>query len=355
MDIREIDPNLRVPTVNESDVCFYDVRQAPFEVYGFYNYREESQFKRLPDEVAVPISPKMAELARYTTGGRVRFSTDSKYVAIRAIVPKIHRLSALPLSGSSGFDLYVDNPKTGDSRFYGILPPDRDATGDFESIVKFPTRELRHFTINFPYSNEVTSLYVGIQQDATLGEGMKYRDIEPIVFYGSSITQGTAASRSGNSYANMVSRRFCIDYLNLGFAGNGKAEDEVVDYMCTLPMSIFVSDYDHNASNAEYLRETHLKMYQKIRAAKPDVPYIILSKPDFLKNPSDNDKRRDVIVDTYRYARAQGDQNVYYIDGESIFRGTYEDCCTVDGTHPNDYGFVLMAEAISAEIRRILH
>ena len=80
-----------------------------------------------------------------------------------------------------------------------------------------------------------------------------------------------------------------------------------------------------------------------------------MSKPDFLKKPKENDERLDVIVDTYRYARAQGDQNVYYIDSESIFRGAYEDCCTVDGTHPNDYGFVLMAEAISAEIRRILH
>ena len=35
-----LDPNLAVNnTVGEVDVRFYDVRQEPFHVYGFYDYR----------------------------------------------------------------------------------------------------------------------------------------------------------------------------------------------------------------------------------------------------------------------------------------------------------------------------
>jgi hypothetical protein len=63
--------------------------------------------------------------------------------------------------------------------------------------------------------------------------------------------------------------------------------------------------------------------------------------------------RRDVVYDTYRFAREQGDKNVYYIDGASLFRNVNEDMCTVDSTHPNDYGFYLMADAIESELRWI--
>ena len=122
-------------------------------------------------------------------------------------------------------------------------------------------------------------------------------------------------------------------------------------------MSIFVCDYDHNAPNAEHLKKTHLKLYQKIRAAHPDIPFLILSKPDFnfaLTSESENKYRRDVIYETYRHAITSGDKHVYFVDGESMLRGHYEDMCTVDGTHPNDLGMALMADAVSETIRRII-
>ena len=53
-------------------------------------------------------------------------------------------------------------------------------------------------------------------------------------------------------------------------------------------------------------------------------------------------------------ARARGDQNVYFVDGEGIFRGPYEDSCTVDGTHPNDLGMSKMADAIGKMLERAL-
>ena len=53
-----------------------------------------------------------------------------------------------------------------------------------------------------------------------------------------------------------------------------------------------------------------------------------------------------MIFDTFRYAKETGDENVYYIDGESFFRGRMENDCTVDTTHPNDHGNFLMADAI---------
>lgn len=354
-DISKIDPNMRIETkINKPDIRFYDIKQKPFEVYGLYNYLNEDCYKRMPDDVAKSVSPSVATLSLQTAGGRIRFSTDSQYVAIKAVTPCISLINYMPLSGSSGFDIYVDDPETGDSRFRKTVAPKNLEQTEFEGEITFNTRQMRHYTVHFPSYNEVTAVYIGLQEDAAIGEGMKYRNDPPIVYYGSSITQGAFASRPGNSYENLISRRFGMDYINLGFAGNGKAEDTIVDYMAKLPMSIFVCDYDHNAPHAKYLSETHLKMYQKIRAAHPHIPYIMISKPDYdnMQDLDENIERRNVVFDTYRYAFDHGDRNVYYIDGASIFRGAYEDTCTVDRTHPNDLGFALMAEAIGAEIRR---
>ena len=84
-------------------------------------------------------------------------------------------------------------------------------------------------------------------------------------------------------------------------------------------MLAFVADYDHNAPKVDYLAETHCRMYKIIREKNPDLPYIMLSRPDFQKSRADSIARRNVVIDTYRYALAQGDKNIYYIDGESIF------------------------------------
>lgn len=359
LKIEEIDPNFKAQEqIGESDVVFYDVMDEPFEKYGFYNCSHAEGYKRLPDDIAKNVNPGVASLYLHTASGRVRFATDSRYIAIRVSFPNgIDKHSVLALSGSAGFDLFIDDPKTGDSRFCKarFFPQSINQT-EFTAKVTFSTAKKRFFTMYFPSYNSVGSVLIGLQADAMLEGGMKYSDKAPIVFYGSSITQGASASRPGNSYVNTVSRKLNTDILNLGFSGSGRGEDLIVDYMATLSMSAFVCDYDHNAPNAEHLRKTHLKLYKKIRASHPDIPYLIMTKPDFnfnITGHGENHLRRDVIYDTYRYAIEHGDKNVYFLDGEGFFRGPYEDMCTVDGTHPNDLGMAFMADEVIETFKRI--
>ena len=340
--------------VKETDVRYYDVRENEnFDLYGFYNPRTEPVFKRLPDEIGLNVNSGVASLYLNTAGGRVRFSTDSEYVVIRAFLPKTCRFDHMPLTGTSGFDLYVDDEATHRSTYFGTFRPPMDMTDGYVQILKFKTRELRHLTVNFPLYNKVDALEIGLQEDATVGHGLPYANELPVVFYGSSITQGGCASRPGNCYENMIARRLDMDYINLGFSGSGRAEDLIVDYMKNMKMSAFVSDYDHNAPNPQYLAETHYKMYRAIRDANPTLPYVMISRPDCIKSPEDTANRREVIFETYRRARAEGDRNVYYIDGEGFFKGEWEDCCTVDGTHPTDLGFHFMADSIGNTLKKL--
>jgi len=217
-------------------------------------------------------------------------------------------------------------------------------------------------TINFPLYNGVLELYIGLPEGASLKEGLPYENEKPIVFYGSSITQGAAASRPGLSYVSMVCRRLNADYRNLGFAGAAKAEEAMIEYLASQEMCCFVQDYDHNAPNVEHLRATHYKLYQRMRETHPEIPILLLSRPGFntynkhgVLRSEDSIDRRDVVIDTFRAARAEGDKLVWYIDGESFFSGPDETECTVDGVHPNDIGMLKMADSVHRTLLRILN
>ena len=173
-----------------------------------------------------------------------------------------------------------------------------------------------------------------------------------MVFYGSSITQGAFACRPGNSYQNFLSRALDMDYVNLGFSGNCLGDPELVDYMAKLPMCCFVCDYDHNAPTAEHLEKTHFEVYRRIREQNPDLPFIMISKPDYRPHQP---ARRAVIMESYRKALAAGDKNVYFLDGSAFFTGAEREACTMDGTHPNDLGLYRMAKGMEHLLRRILY
>ena len=353
-----IDTKLDINTeLDAKDIAFFDVRKPPFAVYGLYNYKTEDFFKRLPDDVAAATSEGVVSHCRHTAGGRVRFSTDSEYVAIKCDWLRTTRFSHLSVMGCSGFDMYIDTDAPGVSNFAGIFTPPYGVTEGYEAIIRFPDRRKRYVTINFPSYNRVANLYIGIQADATLGEGKKYRFDKPVVFYGSSITQGGCASHPGNNYQSILSRHLDFDFINLGFSGSGCGEDAVVDYMASLEMSAFFADYDHNSS-LDALHETHLNMYKKIREKHPDIPYIMMSRIDADSGCiwyDDTINRRRIILETLNYALDNGDRNVYFIDGESMFRCDYEDCATVDSTHPNDFGFLRVAENVEGLFHRIIN
>lgn len=352
--LEEIDQNLRIAAaVTEPDIVWQDARSAPFSIYGLYDI-PHAPFRRMPDEVAQAVSPGVAKLAHNTAGGRIRFSTDSDIVAIHALMPTVTHFPHMALSGSAGFDLYIDDPQTESSRYWRTFMPPKDMQDGYESLIRFPSKKLRYITLHFPLYSDVDTLMIGVRDSAILGAGMSYRNDKPVVYYGSSVTQGGCASRPGNSYQSIISRRMNLDHINLGFSGSGKAEDKMIAYLASLPMCAFVSDYDHNAPTPEHLQKTHCKLYQAIRAAHPDIPYLMLSRSEIERDYDENILRRSIVMDTYRYARENGDRNVYYIDGMSVFRGIDEDICTVDGTHPNDCGFAKYADVVGAELKRAL-
>ena len=347
-DISKIDPNLKVETkINVDGLRFYNITQAPFKIYGIFY--ENGKYRRLPETVEQSVSEGVYGLHTNTAGGRVRFKTDSPYIAINAKMPNMGRMPHFALTGSMGLDLYVRKET---ENYTGTFVPPYDAVGGYESIIYLGSSEMREITMNFPLYSDVSELNIGLKEGASIAEPTAYKISKPIVFYGSSITQGGCASRPGNSYQSIVSRRLDFDYINLGFSGSAKAEDEMIEYVKKLDMSVFVYDYDHNAPDVEHLNNTHEKMFTAIRENNPDLPIIIMSRPKYTLS-KDEQMRFEIIKTTYDNAVARGDKNVYLIDGKTLMELAENDG-TVDNCHPNDLGFMSMANAVTKVLKEII-
>ena len=334
--ISDIDKNLKVETeIKKEGINFHDIKEAPFKIYGVFH--DGQQYRRLPDDVAKTVNDGVHYGARYTAGGRVRFRTDSTYVAIHYI-GTMGKMPHFAFTGSCGFDMYVGD------RFQGEYVPPIGKDKGYESIIEFGGREMREITINFPTYSFVEELYIGLDEKATIEAPTPYRVEKPVVYYGSSITQGGCSSRPGTCYEPYITRRFDCDHINLGFSGNARGEDEIANYIADLDMSLFVYDYDHNAPTVEHLAETHERMFGIIREKNPDLPIIMMSRPRFYLC-SHEEKRLEIIKKTYENAIANGDKNVYFIDGRDLCKICGNEG-TVDGCHPTDLGFFSMAQTL---------
>ncbi len=355
MNIAEIDPNLNVETgIRRDGLVWFDVRKAPFCIYGLCEAKDGTlPFHRIPTSVAEATSNGVRNLNFCTAGGRLRFSTNSPYIALKCETYGTLRLmNHMPLTGTQGFDLYRDDTH-GSHYVRSFIPPLDLSLSAFDTVIDLDTAGLHHYTVNFPLYGTCKNLYIGIKEGSILDTGLPYANDLPVIFYGSSITQGGCSSRPGTCYQAILSERHNMDYINLGFSGNGRAEEAIVNYMADLPMKIFVSDYDYNATDADYLETTLRRMYRTVRAKHPTVPFVFVSAPKAALNEEFYD-RWERICKIYREALAAGDKAVYFVDGSHLFDGDAADNCTVDGTHPTDLGFFRMAAGIDAVLAPLL-
>lgn len=353
MKVNEIDKNLQVvSTLNIEGLRYRSALDFPFAIYGLYQPRESGQYTRMPSETAKRVNEGVESLSLHTSGGRIRFRTDSSYVAVKVQLRNACWMPHIPLTGSHGLDLYLY--ENGRDLYGGSFIPPVEHPESFESAVYFAGRKMREITIHLPLYSGVEELFIGLEGDACLEAGRRYRAVKPVLYYGSSITQGGCASRPGNNYPAAIARETNVDFLCLGFSGSARGEEEMAAYLAGIDAGVFVCDYDHNAPDSAYLEETHLGVYRRYRESHPQTPVILVSRPDIRLYEAEDIRRRDVVYRTYQLAFEEGDRNVYFVDGFQLFAGNRRDDCTVDGTHPNDLGFFRMAEVIGELVKYCL-
>jgi hypothetical protein len=322
-------------------------------VFGLPWFRETApELWRLPARLKGVVRDPVWNLATQPSGGRIRFTTDSSAVAVRLRYDRHGRMHNMCTIGQMGVDLYADD------RYWRTVFPTE--VGELESsCFSEAPRHRRLITLYLPLYHPVTVLAVGVDDDATLEPPTPFAVPKPVVFYGSSITQGGCASRGGLSYQAILGRALNLDFVNLGFSGNGRGEPELARAVAEIDASCFVVDFAQNCPTVEELRERYSPFLRVIRAERPQAPIVCIT-PVFSTRELYSAEARDrleamrrVIREAVRERHDNHDDRITLVEGHDLlgpdgFEGF------VDGTHPNDLGFRDMASGLRPVLARVL-
>jgi hypothetical protein len=339
-----------------SDAIWYNPQEVPFAISGFAWFKRDCRYRRMPVKPEWKLPEAVDALADCTAGGQVRFQTNSKTVSLRAVLRGPANIPHMPATAQCGFDLYHGLP--GRQRFCTVTK--FDVARDAFSLALLSCKEsaMRNITINFPLYQGVEEVAIGLDPGAQLVKSPPYAFGKPIVVYGTSITQGGCCSRPGMAYTNILSRKLNVEFINLGFSGSGRGEPEVARLISGIPdPGLFILDYEANSGDT--IRQTLPTFIDIIRAARPQVPLLVLSCILFSAVALNKDvvKERRLRAhfqrDHVRLRRVAGDRNIFFHDGSSLLGKDFDEC-TVDGVHPTDLGHFRIADGLAPVLRRIM-
>ncbi len=367
MGAEQFDKNLKIISTSLDGKDVYDVTKGIFDIYGVSYDNENGYFVRVPSKYSNEFDKGLKVLNTCTSGGRIRFSTNSKKITINVKFRYMCMLSIMPLSSMAGCTLLEDLPN-GKKRFVTTITPNvkNPETKEYTSTVDFTKMpsdwkvpnsksDMRYYTLYLPlYNDYIESIYIGVDKGAKVEGGKKYKDVLPILYYGSSISMGAGASRTDNLYQGFIEKWSNVDYFNLGISGNCLAQPEMVEFLKTIDCSVFVCEFDYNAPNVEFLQQRHYNLYKAFRETHKDTPIIFLTAVSCYSGRLDKAKRRKIIKETYKKAIESGDKNVYYINSAKTIPNSEYVSAFTEGTHPNDLGYYFMAKSIYKILKKLI-
>ncbi len=300
----------------------------------------ESLYDRLPAKAKGVVRDGVWELSRHSAGLCVRFQTTAATIHVKWEVTGELAMPHMPASGVSGVDLYAKTD-TG-WRFVGNGRPSGPA-----NQASFGPGAAPELCLYLPLYNHTQSVQIGVPEGETIAAAPVRG--KPVVFYGTSITQGGCASRPGMAYTNIVGRKLNVPIINLGFSGNGLSEPEMADLLAELDASAYVLDPLWNMSPA-MVRERIAPFVRTLRAAHPETPILLAEDCTIWGNvPTE---KGALLREIHGQLERDGVANLFFVSAEGMMGP--DDEGTVDGCHPTDLGFMHQAEVFVAALRPVL-
>ncbi len=356
-----------------------DGRDLPLEGKAFSDVAD--YYDRLPaSAMATNTNNGVQWLKHHTTGMVFRFKTTSPTLAFRwspyydidgpQSFPGCKYNGALgmahmPAIGVSGIDVYVQDKKgkwlfLKSGFIYASVKKGEPSVG---TIARFSLAPGTPVMVHLPLYNGLKRFEVEVADGAKIEPLPPRRSgiVKPVVFYGTSITQGGCASRPGLAFTHIIGRNLDVPTVNLGFSAHGCMEPGMADYISQIDASCFVLDclWNMDSSAAPDLRPycagrhvdvNYEPLMRKLRAAHPDVPIVMAEQCSvFGGQPSHKDK---IIRQLYEKLVAEGWRNLVYLPKKNMYSGDREG--TVDGTHPNDLGMEQLAAAFGGAVKEAL-
>ena len=184
----------------------------------------------------------------------------------------------------------------------------------------------------------------------------KPEELAPVMLsYGTSISQGAAASRCDLAWNALTARALGHDLLNLGSSGTAFCEPAIADYMSGLDWGLCVIEISVNMAGTgfttEQFKERAGYMIDKLAKSHPKAPIVCISlfpfgTGDLWKNPNTKAYREALK----ELVEASGHKNVHFVSGPDLlsFTGLSRDLL-----HPSDHGMIEISTKLSARIREL--
>ncbi len=336
------------------ETLWYDLRHLDVEGRGWTDTK--APYDRLPARAEGRVREPVWNLSRHSAGMCARFVTDAPAIQGRWTLTSANlAMNHMPATGVSGLDLYVKTEAGW--CWLGVGRPAAQ-TNAVQLVGNLPDGA-REYMLYLPLYNGVTSVEVGIPRDRRIAKGPP-RDPgrqKPILFYGTSITQGGCAARPGMAYPAILGRRLNYPIINLGFSGNGKMEPELADLLAELDPAVYALDALPNMSLQEVVDRVE-PFVRTLRKAHSDTPILLVEErtssnaPLLASRGEGHRAKRAALRNAYENLTTEGVRNLHYLHGDHLLKGDGEG--TVDGSHPTDLGFAQMADAFEVALRPIL-
>ncbi len=352
-DIAKLDKNF-APTEVANDVKWFDIRDLGIEGQGWWD--TDSPFGRLPERAKSDIRPTVWDLSRHSAGLCVRFMTDAPSISARwTLLHANLAMPHMPASGMSGLDLYTK--LKGKWVWAGVGIPNGQTTslslgGNF-------TPGLREYMLYLPLYNGVTSVELGVDAKSSLRAAPHRagKKAAGFVVYGTSITQGGCACRSGMGYPEILARTLDCHSVNLGFSGNGPLEIEIIRLMAELDPAVYILDCLPNMT-ADQVRDRTEPAVHALRAAHPNTPIVLVENITYQRAPvqtagkaGHEEKNKELKAAWLRLRKAKV-KGLFYVPGGKLLGR--DNLGTVDGVHPTDVGFMRLAQALEPLMKKLL-
>ncbi|WP_392348520.1 SGNH/GDSL hydrolase family protein [uncultured Polaribacter sp.] len=326
---------------------------------------KESPYDRLPISYKEKVREPVWDLSKASAGITVRFHSNSTSINLKWTVLNDLDMPHMASTGIKGIDLYTKyNNKwryvTTAGALVGLktyqnksIPA--DSINEYE-LIKNMSPDFREYKLFLPLYDGVTKLEVGIDSTASI-EKASPSPVKPIVFYGTSITQGGCASRPGMAHTNIISRKLDVDCINYGFSGNGRMETPIVELISEIDAHFYVIECMQNM-DSEQVSERVRPLVDMIRSNHPHTPIVLVENMMYTMAFLDQTIKTRLIQENaalkneYDKIIKSGIPNIFYIKDNKDFLLDNEG--TVDGVHLTDLGFLRYADYLIENFKKNL-
>jgi hypothetical protein len=341
-----------LPFTEADGVRWYDARDLEVEGQGWKDVR--SPFDRLPAKAEGIVREAVWGLSRHSAGLAVRFETDAPEIRANWTLTSANlAMPHMPATGVSGLDLYALDDK---GRWRWVANGRPSEVKNAAVLASGLPQGKRQYLFYFPLYNGVTEVKLGVPGDSQINKAPAYsaQKAKPVVFYGTSITQGGCASRPGMVHMAILGRWYHRPVINLGFSGNGRMEPEIAELMAEIDAQAYVIDCLPNMEAAQVAQNTK-PLVEILRKTRPDTPIVLVEDRDYTNAwllegvKSRNRASQAALKKSFDELQAAGVKHLHYIAGPDLLGDDAEG--TVDNSHPTDLGFLRQAEAFDKVLR----